>query len=251
MSLETDPNLIEAPQDDGSLDDFFAKKVKKGRKKNKKTKKTVDCGDSAPEVAKFKVKKESTFKPESESVKEVNEEKVNEDDEWNDYEDDVKDYTGLNIQNLQISETPLTNPDEPEAQYNNSGELLEAKTDEGPWNNAPSAESEPVHTPAPAAPQAPKLSGAYRPPTMRSGTEGSSMRRPLKKQNAPEINSVMHFPSLAAAAADIKPEKGFQVVKSGPRSSNPSSSSSGSQAWKSSSVKNLQTQNKFSSLNQY
>jgi len=255
MSLETDPNLVEQGEEDDTLEDFFNKKAKKGKKKKKKK---VETGtDSATEA------KESTSKAEpqqAETVVELDNNNKAAEEEWNDYEEEIKDYSDLKIQNLQISE-PVNNPDEPEKEYNEAGELLPSRASEGPWNKksggAPVEQPVVTHA-APPAPE-PVKSGAYRPPSMRYGDDsGSSMMRKMrmKKQQAPEIDSVMDFPSLAAAVEDKEPEKGFQMVKGGARPTQQTSNTGGGpQPWRSRRQQQedgsgqLKLGNQFSALN--
>nr|XP_002128805.1 protein CDV3 homolog [Ciona intestinalis] len=210
--IETNP--VAVPEEDDSLDSFFKKKDKKGKKK-KKSKKV-----ESEEIGEKLKKKE----PESESeVKEVTGTQPVEQEEWIDFEDESqRDYSDLKIQNLQIVETEETVPvDVPE--YNEAGELLPPKQEEGPWNkNQPSA-IEVIQKPAepePSKEEAPKV-GVYRPPKARLSSSGTTPLRRSRKQQAPEINNEMQFPSLAAAAQDNVPHEGFEVVKTGVKSSTP------------------------------
>lgn len=252
MSLENETKPVEEEKDD--LEDFFSKKDKKVKKKKKK--KNVDL-DASSDV-KSKSKKEETPVV-------LNENKV-EDEEWNDFEEETKDYSDLKVQNYQISEEPAAT-EEVEKEYNEAGELMESKTNEvvGPWNKTLSSTQETEVVSAPTPPPEPVKTGAYRPPSMRSGGDSGLMRRQrTKQQQAPEINSVMDFPTLNAAAQD-KEEKGFEVVKSGAKATsicnNTSSitsssnlSSSATQPWRSrrqlqQASSTLTTSNQFSALN--
>jgi len=250
MSLETEINVAEQEEKD-DLEDFFNKKNKKGKKKKKK--KNVEIDMAAAET-KLNSKNENS-KPEGQTTEIVDENKNADDEEWNDYEEEVKDYSDLKVQNFQISETPVA-VDEPEKEYNEAGELLETKPIEGPWNKTLSAPSEPEVVSTPTPPPEPVKTGAYRPPNMRSG-EGGVFKKRTKKQQAPEINSVMDFPTLSAAAED-KEEKGFQVVKGGakPTTSTMPTSNSATQPWRSrrqmqqeGSGSSLKMSNQFSALN--
>uniref|UniRef100_F6ZTS3 Protein CDV3 homolog n=1 Tax=Ciona intestinalis TaxID=7719 RepID=F6ZTS3_CIOIN len=196
--IETNP--VAVPEEDDSLDSFFKKKDKKGKKKKKSKKANLIFVVESEEIGEKLKKKE----PESESeVKEVTGTQPVEQEEWIDFEDESqRDYSDLKIQNLQIvysthSETEETVPvDVPE--YNEAGELLPPKQEEGPWNkNQPSA-IEVIQKPAepePSKEEAPKV-GVYRPPK----ASGTTPLRRSRKQQAPEINNEMQFPSLAAAA---------------------------------------------------
>jgi len=214
MSLESKEIVA-----DNELDDFFAKKDKKGKKKKKNQAK--DTGSIATES---KTKKEN-FGVEQETAAIEN---TIEDEEWNDFKEEVKDYSDLRIQNLQIVEEPPA-PVEEEREYNDAGELMPPKSDEGPWNKK---SNNPVQTESSNLPTSIESNrttasvGAYRPPSLRSG-EAYSFRHSKRKQQAPEISNTMDFPSLATAAEDKEPGKGFQVVKSG------SSMASSSQPWRS------------------
>jgi len=261
MSLETDQNVAEQqPQEEeeDAMEDFFNKKAKKGKKKKKKA---VEIGGESTETSKTKSKKESTLKvePQQTEANDGLESTATADEEWREYEEDVKDYSDLKIQNLQISETPIATTDEPEPEYNEAGELLQSKASEGPWNKTLSATQEPqvtVVTPT-VMPAEPVKVGAYRPPSMRSGSladSGLRRMRPGKHQPAPEINNVMDFPTLSAAALDKSPEKGFQVVKGGAKATTVPTTNSGPQPWRSrrqqqQQPSGLRLDNSFSALN--
>ncbi|XP_078495725.1 uncharacterized protein LOC144751238 [Ciona intestinalis] len=157
---EIETNPVAVSEEDDSLDSFFKKKDKKGKKK-KKSKKV-----ESEEIGEKLKKKE----PESEiEVKEVTATQPVEQEEWIDFEDESqRDYSDLKIQNLQIVETEETVPvDVPE--YNEAGELLPPKQEEGPWNkNQPSGNEvnqKPIE-PEPSKEEAPKV-GVYRPPKAR------------------------------------------------------------------------------------
>jgi len=131
---------------------------------------------------------------------------------------------------MQITEEPLPT-NEPEPEYNEDGELIPPKAEQGPWNKTTVAPTENQSDSVdPPAVEEPKKTGAYRPPGLRSGSggggayrppglrgsEGGSMaplRRTRASQKAPEIGDQMAFPSLSSAAADTESHKGFEVVK--------------------------------------
>jgi len=215
------PDLPELDDDD-ELDSFFKKKSKKDKKKKKKKDKE-GSGDKETDGVRSKKKDDSQSSKDDKKDDNV--------DEWNDFEDEsLRDYSDLKIQNMQITEEPLPT-NEPEPEYNEDGELIPPKAEQGPWNKKTAApvenQSDPIDT---SAVEEPKKTGAYRPPGMRSGSagggayrppglrgsEGGSMaplRRTRASQKAPEIGDEMAFPSLSSAAADTESHKGFEVVK--------------------------------------
>jgi len=220
------PDLPELDDDD-ELDSFFKKKSKKDKKKKKKKNKE-GSGEKEADGASRPSKK----KDDSQSNKDDKKDGDNV-DEWNDFEDEsMRDYSDLKIQNMQITEEPLPT-NEPEPEYNEDGELIPPKAEQGPWNKARSSpvetQSDIIDTPVVEEPKK-GMGGAYRPPGLRSAGGGGAYRppgmrggdggnlAPMRRNNrasakAPEISDEMAFPSLSSAAADTESHKGFEVVK--------------------------------------
>jgi len=249
--------------EDSSLDDFFAKKDK-SKKAKKKFTTTDQIARKLEESGKKGIGIGGTthHQPESVAVKQTEKEKMQAvnapittanvvsqvvekegDDEWRDFEEEKeKDYSGLKIQNLQITESK---DDEFERERNEErdedGDLIKMRdSSSGPWNKSAGAAAAPVEekppTPPPVVEVEPKdeekKPAVYRPPHQRSGASSatsSSAKGRHSNKTAPEISSDFHFPSLSAAADNTKPskkgdrtpesERGFESVKRGSRTS--------------------------------
>lgn len=242
---------------DSSLDDFFAKKDKSKKSRKFTTSEQIarkleegggkKPNDNATTTSVKKEKEKVVIVPTSTStttstVSPVFEQQA--DDEWRDFEEEKeKDYTGLKIQNLQLSEAKddeydrERNPDDEDGEYLRSREMMS-----GPWNKSGSNADEGVIERPETPPVVPiiednekkeeaKSSGVYRPPHARSGSAstGSSAAAKAKLSKlAPEISSELHFPSLSAAADTpkgskkgekvLESERGFEAVRRGYRS---------------------------------
>ncbi|XP_076825654.1 protein CDV3 homolog A-like isoform X2 [Clavelina lepadiformis] len=239
-------------EEDDSLDNFFKKKEKKDKKGKKKKGKKADkvfvAGNLGEDAEATKSKKKDTDnKKETDNVVEGNTQP--EQEEWIDFEDESqRDYSDLKIQNMQISNDGSEAQFSEAPEYDEAGELIPPKQDEGPWNKISAAAQEPAPKPEEPKPEPEpvKKMGAYRPPQARSG--GASLAAaPLRrgrKQQAPEISNEMDFPSLSAASQDTVSHTGFEVVKTGVKSSVP---------WRSkhqqAQASELKLGNQFSALN--
>ncbi|CAG0891272.1 unnamed protein product [Darwinula stevensoni] len=230
------------------LDDFFAKKDKKKGKGKKFTtseeiaKKLEESGKKQEKVVKKEKPKPAVIDA-TESGGEVGGGKPQEVDEWKDFEEETeKDYSGLKIQKLHISE-----------EGDGDGEGNE-ETDEtgdgkasGPWkmpSSIPPAGEEPEETHMAEAeveqPEAPSKepeatsghASTYRPPHLRnvSATKAVTTGRGghrRKDKAAPDINDEFYFPSLASSVSQEPNPKakksawgmddGFESVKHGSR----------------------------------
>ncbi|GFT15131.1 uncharacterized protein NPIL_71851 [Nephila pilipes] len=131
-----------------------------------------------------------------------------EDDEWKNIEEEEKDYSGLRIQALSISEKEKEEEQlkEQMLQEQNGESQRQSDGQSGPWKvmQIPMAEiEEEEQTPVEPTKEepTPKPAGTYKPPAMRNATattpSGGMGRRHLK--NAPQITSELHFPSLSSA----------------------------------------------------
>ncbi|XP_041458546.1 protein CDV3 homolog [Lytechinus variegatus] len=223
-----------------SLEDFFAKKSKKKGAKGKAKKFTT-----TDEIAKKLVEQDTSSGPSSlgsastdvatkkakasaEVNKEENEEdqmnyRFRDDDEWTDFRDDSqKDYSGLKIQALQVTDEPPEAEDE-EEEVDENGEPIKTKGQgaSGPWNKASDTTPAPAPAPAPEPepvkeePKPVVTSGKYVPPNRRgasaasappsSSVAASNARLGIKsKGKAPQINSEFEFPTLAASSDLVK-----------------------------------------------
>ena len=92
---------------------------------------------------------------------------------------------------------------EEEKEYNASGELVESRSEEGPWNRSMSEVQE---QPKVAAPKPVSKPGKYVPPSMRRGNDQgiSSLGRRNQPQKTFKKDSFIDFPTLNAAEQDQK-----------------------------------------------
>lgn len=185
------------------LDDFFAKKDRK--------KKSVKKFATAEEMAKKldDGKQKSEVRPKKERPAQEGEEggRAGEEEEWKEYEEPVKDYTGLKIQVLQGGPAP-------EAQTASEESAPEGGKTKGPWNKP--QQQEPVAPPP--EPEKPKevkpASTAYVPPVARQVQRAEPLRRHANK-HAPDIHSDDSFPVLGAAAAGLRRDGGWSTAPGG------------------------------------
>jgi len=208
---------------DAGLDDFFAKKDK-GKKKGKSKftatdileKKDDSKPDSKPEVLK-KTKKKKEKKEQSQNAESVKpKSKLGDDEEWVDYVDEVKDYSGLRIQTLQLSSkedgTDEKDTEDNDGSEDENGEIKQKGGQSGPWRHsdaplAPQPAPPPVQEEPPPkkeeTPEPPKTTGKYIPPSRRAAMEGGGMSsasqgptHSRRKKEAPNIQSEFDFPTL-------------------------------------------------------
>ncbi|XP_059471881.1 protein CDV3 homolog [Neocloeon triangulifer] len=247
------------------LDDFFAKKDKKKSKGKgggrfstveqvaRKLEETPGNTLSAPRT---RAKKESK---DGESGQQCHEE-----DEWREFEEEKKDYSGLRIQNMQLSEA-----DEAGAASDSDNDAAEAAR--RAWQTAPAAPKDsdeeedpeaPEPDPSPPPPSSANAPSAYVPPHLRSGAapssspapSGSSVNRGSRSRTAPDINNEAFFPTLSAASAteptgawgkksrSRDDERGFEDVRNSKSHSNRHETSTGG------SQRPVSMENKFSAL---
>lgn len=209
---------------DKSLEDFFAKKAK-GKKGKGKSKFTTSEAITK-QVGSFQKETDSRSKDQTgKKSSGVTPTPSNlDEEEWIDFQEPTeKDYSGLRIQSLQISEStegenPEGNEQEEEDDEGESS-LLKDKTT-GPWKQAQAASAASASAAAQPSEEA-KPVGAYRPPAYRApGRRGPAT---MGKSKTPEIDSEIAFPSLSASMASAKGEKtsnggkNFETVKHGSR----------------------------------
>lgn len=227
---------------DQSLDDFFAKKDKSKKKKN-------------PDKVKKKKKKAADSSAEAEST--LQRTSAADDAEWNDFEDTEADYTGLKIQNLQISARDGDDDKEDggerksdEEDEDENGEKRDSSA-QGPWNK--SAPSQPLPPPEPEPPKpkeeeipAATKPGKYIPPAARQAMQsgpaaagGMSRLMPRKKKQAPDLHSDQDFPTLGCAPNADGDTREFQRVVAGGKQTDDVPGSRGPQ---------LQLDNKYTAL---
>jgi len=203
--------------DDKNVEDFFAKKDK--GKKGKKGKFTgtrdresiAKSIEESKQTGKEKVKEKQTSNIQSAAEKA--------EDEWIDFDEPtIKDYTGLKIQTLQISEKQEESAGSGDDENDEEGDGASKK--DNPWAFSQSAQAPAAPAPAPAET---RPTGVYRPPGFNRG--------PMPRRGpraAPEIGSEIAFPSLNAAVQSEKRKdmqntgrSAFETVKHGSRSTEP------------------------------
>ncbi|XP_049882885.1 protein CDV3 homolog isoform X2 [Pectinophora gossypiella] len=175
------------------LDDFFAKK---DRKKSKSVKKFATADELAKKLEDTKQKSDVRPKKERPAT-EGDESGRGGEEEWKEYEEPVKDYTGLKIQVLQGGNgAPDSGRD-----ASNEDSAPEGDKGKGPWNktkvNPQVEEQPPPPPPEEKQPPAPK-STAYVPPSSRVRAPEPLRRNQAK--HAPDIHNDDYFPVLGAGA---------------------------------------------------
>ncbi|KPJ10948.1 Protein CDV3-like [Papilio machaon] len=170
------------------LDDFFAKK---DRKKSKSVKKFATADELAK---KLEDTKKSDVRPKKERPIQEGDEpgRAGEEEEWKEYEEPVKDYTGLKIQVLQGNAAPESRDSTAEDLATDSGKV------KGPWNKPVEVEQPPPPPPVEEKPKEVK-SNIYVPPAPRNREVEPMMRRNQAK-HAPDIHNDDYFPVLGASA---------------------------------------------------
>ncbi|CAB3241768.1 unnamed protein product [Arctia plantaginis] len=174
------------------LDDFFAKK---DRKKSKAVKKFATADELAKKLEDTKQK--SDVRPKKERPVQEGEEggRAGEEEEWKEYEEPVKDYTGLKIQVLQGGNgAPESGRDSASEEAGGPGEGGKVK---GPWNKPKPAEVE--APPPPPVEEKPRESKptTYVPPSSRQRPVENPRR--TQQKHAPDIHNDDYFPVLGAA----------------------------------------------------
>lgn len=202
------------------LDDFFAKK---DRKKGK-SKKLTPSEELARKIEDTSKPSQSAKKPGQDDddgviVEEAHVPSVNE-DEWKEYqEEERKDYTGLKLGLLQITDDDQLDGDAEGGEYGSDGEMYSENSDKtrsGPWKKV-EEEDKPVKK-EPVQEKAP-VSSVYISPALRNAQALKATK--LKKGVLPDINNEELFPVLGSAKPEEvkkkRPEPGFEEVKHGGR----------------------------------
>ncbi|VDI53685.1 Hypothetical predicted protein [Mytilus galloprovincialis] len=205
--------------EDNSLDDFFAKKDKTKKKSKSKLTPSDFLAQQEAGIKKSKKKQDKENEAQSEERKTTNVILAQKDDEeWVDFEAETEtDYSGLRIQNLQISNKEEEGEvEENENENEEDGETKEKReAASGPWHGSQQS-SHPVQVastampeppppePEPSKDDKPKL-GKYVPPGARSGGQsatGTPTRpTPRRKKTAPNLHSEDDFPTLGGGNA--------------------------------------------------
>ncbi|XP_043288569.1 protein CDV3 homolog [Venturia canescens] len=176
------------------LDDFFAKKDRK-KAKGKKFTTTEEIAKKLEETGKRVEKPKPKDKPANPEEDEVAQ-TAPEEDEWREFEEEKKDYTGLKIGNLAVTDNTDGESEEERGTGENSsdGEATEAGGKQsGPWKKQELPEQKETVGEAP-----PAGGGSYKAPHLRnvSSSVSTSSRSRMRKV-APDINSEEYFPTLS------------------------------------------------------
>lgn len=242
-----------------SIDEFFAKKdkSKRGKSKAKYTtsetiaKKLEEGGKKPDPIPKKEIKDKIQISSNTQSITIPSIANEQEDDEWKDIEELERDYSGLKIQALSISEKEKEEEQLKEQLLSeqNGDNVKQGDGQTGPWKFVQSTTPTEVQqqTPEPVKEEPPsKPTGTYRPPALRNASAAPVSSSKRYHKNAPPISSELDFPTLSSAAECNKmwkmseaDNRNFQSVKHGVRS-------------KGETQKELQLdlENKFSALHQ-
>ncbi|KAL0809623.1 hypothetical protein ABMA28_011152 [Loxostege sticticalis] len=171
------------------LDDFFAKKDRK--------KKAVKKFATADELAKKleDTKQKTDVRPKKERPVQEGDEagRAGEEEEWKEYEEPVKDYTGLKIQVLQGGNGAPESGRDPASEDcapDGSGK------GKGPWNKPTEVEPAPPPPPVEEPPRREVKPAAYVAPAQRNRPVEPLRRNQAK--HAPDIHNDDTFPVLGA-----------------------------------------------------
>lgn len=221
--------------DMADLDDFFAKKDKK-KSKTKKfltaeelAKQLEDTSKRSAEPPKPKKERPASSAGGGEGEDSSNSDQVSrrQDDEWKEFEEEErKDYSGLKLAQLTISEDNQNNSGQDgdgghDGSSDGEGNTVHSdRRHTGPWKKVVDESSQQIQEPEPPQPQ-PVLqkSSKYVSPAFR----GQMSQRPVKLRNkdAPDITNEEYFPTLGAARPEEqrkkKNEPAFEEVRHGSR----------------------------------
>ncbi|XP_052804744.1 protein CDV3 homolog isoform X2 [Mya arenaria] len=236
---------------DDNLDDFFAKKDK-SKKKSKSSKLTpsdilAQTDETTKKGKKSKKDKDKTQTTNSSNTTDGHGLIVNpaEEEEWNEVvEEQAKDYTGLRIANLQVSqkgEDGEQGGEEEAEDGEDDGEGQERKDrgKQGPWEagGQPPIAHPPAEPAAPAVedlkpkeePAGEKTGGKYMTPAARAAAAAGGVTPSAgptlpghirKKKAAPNLRSEMDFPTLGGNTGPFQSDsdtRNFEQVQHGGR----------------------------------
>jgi len=222
---------LKAVREMADLDDFFAKKDRK-KGKSKKTTPSEELARKIEDTSKpsqSQSTKKREFVPGSLGqddddgviVEEASIPPPVHEDEWKDYqEEERKDYTGLKLGLLQISDDDQLDGDAEGGDYGSDGEFNSENPDKsksGPWKKVEEDGEKPV-VKQPVQEKA-QVSTVYVSPALRNAQMQKASK--LKKGVLPDINNEEYFPVLGSAKPEEvkkkRPEPGFEEVKHGGR----------------------------------
>lgn len=209
------------------LDDFFAKKDRK-KSKGKKFATADEIAKKLEETGKRseKIKKEKPLQSlGGQDGDDPN--NIQQEDEWKDFEEEKKDYTGLKIQNITLTEDGGDDcgesgdiDEDGGLEENEAGEMVpRKKVSSGPWkvvtqapniqedstgistiDNDKTIEEDRPSTRGSSTSGSSSTGGSYLPPHKRSQPHPTTHSSPrnVKSRAAPDVNSEEMFPTLAA-----------------------------------------------------
>lgn len=182
------------------LDNFFAKK---DRKKTKGQKFATSSDNMATGQEELQKKQDKQKKERSERSLTIQNNYTNENDnktsakmleeEWNEYQEEIKDYTILKMQNLTVDcPSNFTDnndkDDEIEFEENEAGEMVPKRKNAGPWKV-----NEPEQPPPPPKVEVQKK--VYVPPAQRNNFQGGYRSAPRSKTSL-DVKDEEMFPTL-------------------------------------------------------
>ncbi|KAL4135672.1 hypothetical protein QTP88_007270 [Uroleucon formosanum] len=188
------------------LDNFFAKK---DRKKTKGQKFATSSDNMATGQEELQKKQDKQKKERSERSLTIQNNYTTENDnktssqkleeEWNEYQEEIKDYTTLKMQNL-TADCPANftdnneKDDEIEFEENEAGEMVPKRKNAGPWKvNEPEQPPPPIAAAPPVVSEVKKK--AYVLPALRNNPHGGHRSSPGSKASLDVKNEEM-FPTL-------------------------------------------------------
>ncbi|CAH1732813.1 protein CDV3 homolog [Aphis gossypii] len=190
------------------LDNFFAKK---DRKKTKGQKFATSSDNMATGQEELQKKQDKQKKERSERSLTIQSNYATENDnkssskmleeEWNEYQEEIKDYTTLKMQTL-TADCPSSftdnndKDDEIEFEENEAGEMVPKRKNAGPWKL-----TEPEQPPPPPPKAAPPVVAevqkkVYVPPAQRNNFQGGHRSAPRSKATSLDVKDEEMFPTL-------------------------------------------------------
>ncbi|XP_025423575.1 protein CDV3 homolog isoform X1 [Sipha flava] len=186
------------------LDNFFAKKDRKKSNKGKKFSTSSDNVTTSQEELQKKQDKQKKERAliQSNYSNENNENKSSTklEEEWNEYQEEIKDYTTLKIQNL-TTDSPYYSDnndkeDDVEFEENEAGEMVPKRKNPGPWKVHEPEPTPPTNAPEPVVEEKKEVKkNAYVPPAHRNNFQGGPRSAPRSKTSL-DVKDEDMFPTL-------------------------------------------------------
>ncbi|XP_064644437.1 protein CDV3 homolog [Lineus longissimus] len=223
--------------DDDGLDDFFAKKDKKGKSKKNKFVAADLLEDGKQPLKSEKPKKKKKPKEKSDESNVADGTKKEEEEEWIEVDNEEVNYSGLKIKTLQIVDESEQDRENQEQAEDEDGETAGIKsTHQGPWagvvqsqtptESAPlsiEAGDQPSEETAEKKDEPAKAPTKYIPPGLRKAMmeEANSPVAPVRRgkpRAAPDIQSEMHFPTLGGTSDVVDRHRDKEFERENPKS---------------------------------